>query len=1494
MALLRLLRVARSAFALSGVRLIIEGLVRGLPFVVNVVSVLLFFLLISAVAGLEGFGGALHQRCSRHDNASLLLELPPPEPGAFCGLTDSAIAVGALNCSAYDTATVRYVCRRGAVDPCAFGLNSYDTVGQALFNAFKVSSLEGWSELSQNVSDSTSVLNLAYFAITVVVVSFLCLNMTTSVMVAIFSSSWEQSRAAADANEAAVKAQREAMLQHLDDSAAGAVTSGHMFESRKVSHPGQLSRGERCASLTPLFVCRAVIFGSTRRLVQRDSPEWVQARQKALDRARAVASSRYAPSAAATGSRRPLQPGSQHEKEHGSAEGSSRPSSAAAARPRAGPTLRRVTESQTLRCCTWCSTLSTRLARTRPFKYYAALTTVAQLVLLLLQHLSVENGVEPLWLRQVVVARLALHCFAVLEVVVVARARGQALFMASSAIVVDAVAVTIGTAEVPWLLGKLVATHSGPVLTLFSSVPDISHWSLDTLIGLFVLMRLPRMLVLLAWLPGVSHLLNIAAKGSGLVTQLILFFSVVLCTLSLALVQWYWAEAFASTTNGSSLRAWDADTPALVQQHLDAAVSESGASSTGSINGVADRAKLDSIWTTLLAMFIVATGESWDKVLEATFEHVPVMNTGALIVIAWYIMANWIILQLVVAVVLESFGVQESARKDRQDRRLWRFSEAVMNKVKFSGSPPAGAARVAGARNDTIHTVVLRAETAALQRRFLPLLAVPQAGKGPFAGTDAAATLQLLPSNRTSVLQVANPSVDVVAEHGEGQLKPAEQAPVALRVHHSLTHELLPVDAQGQVRILRPPTARTMLDVAKDKLVSKQFRVSLQEHKSKSRSAASRWAKLQIVNSLAGASSLSSKRGSRCRSCWDALGCTAPGCGCSCPARSKVMPDQVASEIEGVSGGTHSPPRETALPVASRPVSAKQSLNMPSASAFSQGAMLAARFKAPDTPQSCRVTCRQRYYALWERDRPCCLFGRGSRGYMVLQLIDRSTELTVASTIASLLVAVAPVLRSADTRMYEQAAELGAPAAGWLNVEEAEATILAASVCEMVGVTGLLLEWATRCLARGLWMHERAVLQSTDGKLLSIVTLGAAADVLLGRFAPAPLKVGLTVLRAAQVVRLLELSSDASRLVQSVKSGLAQSIAALVLIFVWVFAWAVLGTLLFQGRMGSCSDPSIRTVAACTGVFFDPDAVAQGAGRELLPPGQWHQRLWSNPQGRPAFDSIADSLITLVSAASLESWIPGMMRAMDAGPKGTGPQADGSWAVAVAYYVGFIVTTVFAGLGLFAGIVVNSLDLESTEAADKPGKDADHPTSALLRSLSKQEGALLTTKERECANIRSYIVKFAAPGEAMQRAARARIGDLTNTIDAYNSPLTIVTAVMARMPLSNESRHQADSTGWLHPGGVPSENQAALAVAARVHDAEGQISGAVRFRKSTATVAWLVEPMLWLAVERGSGTLLPPTRALHEQILPRAGTTDDQAVLTPYLRSQLMQLRKAE
>lgn len=242
-------------------------------------------------------------------------------------------------------------------------------------------------------------------------------------------------------------------------------------------------------------------------------------------------------------------------------------------------------------------------------------------------------------------------------------------------------------------------------------------------------------------------------------------------------------------------------------------------------------------------------------------------------------------------------------------------------------------------------------------------------------------------------------------------------------------------------------------------------------------------------------------------------------------------------------------------------------------------------------------------------------------------------------------------------------------------------------------ITGyFVLEMVLKLVAQGIIFHPSAYMRSgwnvLDGAIVivSVVSLSVQSGAVKALRA-------FRALRALRPLRVVSRFPGLKLVVNSVLQSLPKLMDITLVVFLFIFIFAVVGMQNFRGAFNVCNDPDVVERADCTGMFtlqgdmcaYLPTQAAEDSCRNST--GVDFPRLW---QPIPAnYDNIFIGLLTVYELATGENWPTFMMRGVDSVGSHQGMQRDNNPAAAI-YFIVVQVVLAFVLLDFFAGVVVDT------------------------------------------------------------------------------------------------------------------------------------------------------------------------------------------------------------
>jgi hypothetical protein len=170
---LRILRPLRTINTIKKLRALIQTILDSLPYLLDILIIILFTMGVFAITGLQLFKGIFHQRCFEAETGR--------QPYVF---DKEQLCGGSQVCPS------GYICGKSGENPLS-GMFSYDNVFSSYLSVFIVISMEGWSVLSNYTIFTYSWFSIAYYVSIVFIEGFFLFNLALAIISAKFNEAQE-------------------------------------------------------------------------------------------------------------------------------------------------------------------------------------------------------------------------------------------------------------------------------------------------------------------------------------------------------------------------------------------------------------------------------------------------------------------------------------------------------------------------------------------------------------------------------------------------------------------------------------------------------------------------------------------------------------------------------------------------------------------------------------------------------------------------------------------------------------------------------------------------------------------------------------------------------------------------------------------------------------------------------------------------------------------------------------------------------------------------------------------------------------------------------------------------------------------------------------------------------------------------------------------------------------------------------------------------------
>ncbi|KAL3313352.1 Voltage-dependent N-type calcium channel subunit alpha-1B, partial [Cichlidogyrus casuarinus] len=228
---LRAVRVLRPLKLVSGIpslQVVLKSIIKAMAPIFQIGLLVLFFIVIMAIIGLEFYSGAFHMTCFKEGNfpfkcsksTTLFLDNLKKEPETIEGLsrlvpcvpTTQEVNVNKSNGVYY--CPTGYVCKGYWLGP-NYGITSFDNIGYAMLTVFQCITMEGWTDMLY-VTNSVfgKTFNFIYFVSLIIFGSFFMLNLVLGVL----SGEFAKERERVEKRRAFLKLRRQQQTERELDS----------------------------------------------------------------------------------------------------------------------------------------------------------------------------------------------------------------------------------------------------------------------------------------------------------------------------------------------------------------------------------------------------------------------------------------------------------------------------------------------------------------------------------------------------------------------------------------------------------------------------------------------------------------------------------------------------------------------------------------------------------------------------------------------------------------------------------------------------------------------------------------------------------------------------------------------------------------------------------------------------------------------------------------------------------------------------------------------------------------------------------------------------------------------------------------------------------------------------------------------------------------------------------------------------------------------------
>jgi hypothetical protein len=167
----RVLRPLRTVTSIEGLRILMNALAASIPMLLNAVIILIFFLTIFAIAGLQLWHGSLKNRCMETATGIFMED-------RICGSKPCPDG---------------YVCENFGASP-NYDVTKFDNFPFSLLLVFTAVTKEGWTSVQNDVIYASGYYTVVYFNLLIYIGSYFLFNFTLAVINSKVSSEYDENR----------------------------------------------------------------------------------------------------------------------------------------------------------------------------------------------------------------------------------------------------------------------------------------------------------------------------------------------------------------------------------------------------------------------------------------------------------------------------------------------------------------------------------------------------------------------------------------------------------------------------------------------------------------------------------------------------------------------------------------------------------------------------------------------------------------------------------------------------------------------------------------------------------------------------------------------------------------------------------------------------------------------------------------------------------------------------------------------------------------------------------------------------------------------------------------------------------------------------------------------------------------------------------------------------------------------------------------------------
>lgn len=190
---LRVLRPLKTVTAIKKLRSLVVTIFNSIPYLLEIMVVLIFAFLIFAIAGLQLFSGLLQNKCVDKLTGKLYIDQLKGTGPFLCTKNSCPQGDEIYNLPGSQLNYTELICVKNNQNP-DFGVSNFDNFLSSFLMVYVVTTLEGWTAIMGYVQRSFHYSLAVYFLMIVFICAFFLINLTLAVITIKFNESQDNAK----------------------------------------------------------------------------------------------------------------------------------------------------------------------------------------------------------------------------------------------------------------------------------------------------------------------------------------------------------------------------------------------------------------------------------------------------------------------------------------------------------------------------------------------------------------------------------------------------------------------------------------------------------------------------------------------------------------------------------------------------------------------------------------------------------------------------------------------------------------------------------------------------------------------------------------------------------------------------------------------------------------------------------------------------------------------------------------------------------------------------------------------------------------------------------------------------------------------------------------------------------------------------------------------------------------------------------------------------